>query len=141
MGGNDTLNGLGGVDTLIGGTGNDKGTYVVDTTTDTITEIASGGNDTVLSSTTFTLAAQLENLTLTGVAAINGTGNTVVNILTGNSNKQIFSTAWVAMIANAVWAAWIRRLAAQVTISMWWIPQPISLLNLLLVVMIRCRVQ
>lgn len=89
LGGNDTLNGLGGVDTLIGGTGND--TYVVDTTTDTITEIAGGGNDTVLSSATFTLAAQLENLTLTGAAAINGTGNAVVNILTGNSNNNLLN--------------------------------------------------
>ena len=89
LGGNDTLNGLGGVDTLIGSTGND--TYVVDTTTDTITEIAGGGNDTVLSSATFTLAAQLENLTLTGAAAINGTGNAVVNILTGNSNNNLLN--------------------------------------------------
>ncbi len=83
LGGIDTLNGSGGVDTLVGGAGND--TYVVDTTTDTITELAGGGNDTVQSSVTLTLLPQLENLTLTGAAAINGTGNTVVNILIGNS--------------------------------------------------------
>nr|MBA3757068.1 calcium-binding protein [Nitrosomonas sp.] len=89
LGGNDTLNGLGGVDILIGGTGND--TFVVDTTTDTITELAGGGADTVQSSVTFTLAAQLENLTLTGAALINGTGNTAANILTGNSNNNTLS--------------------------------------------------
>ncbi len=83
LAGNDTINGLGGVDTLIGGPGND--TFVVDTTTDTITELAGGGTDTVQSSVTITLPAQTENLTLTGAAAINGTGNGGANILTGNS--------------------------------------------------------
>nr|MCE2718532.1 VWA domain-containing protein [Anabaena sp. 49628_E55] len=74
--GNDTLNGGAGIDTLIGGAGNDI--YVVDSTTDVITEVASQGIDTVQSSVTFTLAnvANVENLTLTGTTAINGTGNT-----------------------------------------------------------------
>ncbi|MFN6002504.1 MAG: Calx-beta domain-containing protein [Dolichospermum sp.] len=83
--GNDTLNGGAGIDTLIGGAGNDI--YVVDSTTDVIIEVASQGIDTVQSSVTFTLAnvANVENLTLTGTTAINGTGNTGNNILTGNS--------------------------------------------------------
>ncbi|MCE7914935.1 MAG: heme peroxidase [Nitrosomonas sp. PRO4] len=89
LGGADTLNGQGGVDTLIGGTGND--TFIVDTTTDTLTELAGGGTDTVQSSVTFTLGAQLENLTLTGAAAINGTGNGVANILTGNAGNNTLS--------------------------------------------------
>jgi Ca2+-binding RTX toxin-like protein len=89
LGGNDTLDGLEGVDTLIGGTGND--TFVVDTATDTITELAGGGTDTVQSSVTFTLAAQLENLLLTGAAAINGTGNGAVNVLTGNDSNNRLS--------------------------------------------------
>jgi Ca2+-binding RTX toxin-like protein len=52
-----------------------------------ITEVASQGTDTIQSSVTFTLAnlATVENLTLTGTTAINGTGNTGNNILTGNS--------------------------------------------------------
>ena len=86
LGGNDTLNGLGGVDLLIGGPGND--TFIVDTTTDTLTELAGGGTDIVQSSVTFTLGAQLENLLLTGAAAINGTGNGAANVLTGNSNNN-----------------------------------------------------
>ena len=83
--GNDTLNGGAGIDTLIGGLGNDA--YIIDSTTDIITELANQGTDTVQSSVTFSLAtlANVENLTLTGTAAINGTGSAVSNILTGNS--------------------------------------------------------
>lgn len=81
--GNDTLNGNAGIDTLLGGPGNDI--YVVDTTTDIITENAREGTDTVKSSVTYTLGGNLEKLTLTGAAAINGTGNSLNNTLTGNS--------------------------------------------------------
>ena len=92
-GGNNTLNGGAGIDTLIGGLGND--TYVVDSATDTITELSGGGTDTVRSSVTFTLAttplANIENLTLTGTAAINGTGNGLNNTLTGNSAANVLN--------------------------------------------------
>ncbi len=84
--GNDTLNGGTGADKLIGGTGND--TYIVDNTGDVITENVNEGTDTVKSSVTLTLAANVENLTLTGTTAINGTGNTLDNVLTGNSGKN-----------------------------------------------------
>jgi Ca2+-binding RTX toxin-like protein len=82
--GNDSLNGGAGMDSLVGGAGND--TYVVDTTTDTITESADAGTDTIEASVTFTLAdiANVENLTLTGTVAINGTGNTLNNLVIGN---------------------------------------------------------
>jgi Ca2+-binding RTX toxin-like protein len=81
--GNDTLDGGAGADTMIGGLGND--TYVVDNVADVATENAGEGTDTVKSSITFTLDADLEKLTLTGSAAINGTGNSLNNTLTGNS--------------------------------------------------------
>jgi Ca2+-binding RTX toxin-like protein len=82
--GDDTLNGGAGTDTLVGGLGNDI--YIVDSTTDIITEAASAGTDTVQSSVTIaTLATNVENLTLTGTAAINGTGNALANVITGNS--------------------------------------------------------
>lgn len=71
---NDTLNGGAGVDTLIGGEGNDV--YIVDSTTDTIIEYSSGGtHDLVRSSVSYTLTGYLNDLTLTGTNAINGTGN------------------------------------------------------------------
>jgi Ca2+-binding RTX toxin-like protein len=79
--GNNILDGKAGADTMTGGLGGD--TYVVDNAGDVVTE-AGAGTDTVQSTITFALGASFENLTLTGGAAVNGTGNTLVNILTGN---------------------------------------------------------
>ena len=87
--GNDRLDGKAGADKLLGGAGND--TYVVDVSTDVITESASEGTDTVESSVTLTLANNVENLTLTGSAAINGTGNNLDNTLTGNSANNLLT--------------------------------------------------
>jgi Ca2+-binding RTX toxin-like protein len=81
--GNDRLDGLAGADVLQGGAGND--TYVLDNSGDIVTESANEGIDTVESSITYTLTANVENLSLTGTTAINGTGNAQDNILTGNS--------------------------------------------------------
>ncbi|MGX9640312.1 putative Ig domain-containing protein [Acinetobacter nosocomialis] len=81
--GDDYLDGGAGADKLLGGLGND--TYVIDNSGDTVTENASEGIDTVLSSITYTLGSNLENLTLSGSTAINATGNTLNNTLTGNS--------------------------------------------------------
>ncbi len=81
--GNNVLSGLAGSDTMIGGTGDD--TYVVDVTTDVVTESASQGTDLVQSAVTWTLGSNVENLTLTGSSTIHGTGNTLSNVLIGNS--------------------------------------------------------
>ncbi len=83
--GNDSLNGGAGSDTMVGGVGDD--TFVVDVATDVITELAGEGSDLVQSSITFSLAAQsnVENLTLTGTTAVNGSGNALNNLITGNS--------------------------------------------------------
>lgn len=81
--GNDTLASNGGSDTLMGGTGND--TYQVDSTTDKIIENATAGTDLVQSALTWTLASNVEKLTLTGSSAVNGLGNTTANTLTGNA--------------------------------------------------------
>jgi Ca2+-binding RTX toxin-like protein len=85
LAGNDTLDGGGGVDVLVGGTGND--TYVVDSTTDTITESLNEGTDTIESSVNYTIASlsNIENLTLTGTTATNAVGNGGDNRITGNS--------------------------------------------------------
>ncbi|WP_332824507.1 nidogen-like domain-containing protein [Ramlibacter sp.] len=94
-GGNDTINGLGGSDYLIGNDGADRllggagdDTYSVDAL-DTIVELAGEGNDTVLTNITYTLAANLENLQLTGSSAVNGTGNAAANVLAGNSANNV----------------------------------------------------
>ena len=79
----NVLDGKEGADTMAGGAGNDI--YVVDNAADVVTEAASAGTDTVQSSITWTLAANIENLTLTGTAPVNGNGNTLANQLTGNS--------------------------------------------------------
>ncbi len=81
--GHDTLDGGEGADTMVGGNGNDI--YVVDNAGDVTTETSAlGGTDTVQSSLTRTLGANLENLTLTGAAAITGYGNALNNIIIGN---------------------------------------------------------
>ena len=116
QGGNDTLGGMGGGDRLEGGTGNDRldgGTgadtllggagddvYVVDFASDRVFEtvlasstVDAGGIDTVLSSVSFNLTTTpgvqvVENLTLTGAANINATGNLLGNRLNGNSSNN-----------------------------------------------------
>jgi Ca2+-binding RTX toxin-like protein len=83
----NVLNGGAGADTMAGGTGND--TYVVDNVGDVVTEAAGAGTDTVQSAVTYTLGSEIETLTLTGSAAINGTGNVLSNTLTGNTGSNV----------------------------------------------------
>ncbi|MBB3397890.1 Ca2+-binding RTX toxin-like protein [Rhizobium sp. BK060] len=82
--GNDRLNGGAGADALSGGTGNDI--YVVDNAGDTVTENADEGTDTVQANlASYTLGANVENLTNIGATAFAGTGNTLDNVLTGGA--------------------------------------------------------
>ena len=88
--GNDLLNGGLGADTLVGGDGND--TYVVDNVGDVVDEGTGSGTDLVQAAVSFNLSTTLgdvENLTLTGALAINGTGNGLDNTIIGNSGANI----------------------------------------------------
>jgi Ca2+-binding RTX toxin-like protein len=85
-GGNNTLSGGAGADTMTGGAGHDI--YYVDVAGDVVNEAAAEGTDTVNSAITYTLGANLENLTLTGSAALNGTGNELNNVITGNAGAN-----------------------------------------------------
>jgi Ca2+-binding RTX toxin-like protein len=87
VGGSDLLNGGLGNDTMGGGKGNDR--YIVDSIGDRVLEkLNEGTNDVVDSSVSFTLSANVERLNLTGVADINGTGNTLDNRIIGNAGKN-----------------------------------------------------
>ena len=68
---------------MIGGLGND--TYVVDNAGDYVFEDLGAGSDAVIASVSYMLTANVESLTLTGSAAINGFGNILNNVINGNS--------------------------------------------------------
>lgn len=106
--GNDTIFGLGGRDTLDGGTGADsmvggKGddTYYVDNIGDKILELSGEdeGRDTVISTITYTLAPNLNNLRLVADAGnINGTGNILGNVIWGSDGNNILNGGFGADI-------------------------------------------
>jgi Ca2+-binding RTX toxin-like protein len=102
--GADTLTGAAGNDLLYGGAGKDKldggagadvmdgglddDIYVVDDAGDMVIEAAGGGIDIVNASVSHALSAEVENLTLTGSAAIDGLGNALANKITGNAGAN-----------------------------------------------------
>lgn len=84
--GDDMLDGGGGNDVMRGGLGNDI--YITDGG-DTLIESANQGIDEVRSSVSMTLGSTLENLVLTGGAALNGSGNGMNNVMTGNAGNNV----------------------------------------------------
>ncbi|MDP3333673.1 MAG: M10 family metallopeptidase C-terminal domain-containing protein, partial [Methylococcaceae bacterium] len=83
------LNGGAGADIMLGGLGND--TYYVDNAGDVVTENVNAGVDIVYARSSCVLTDNIENLMLTGVAAINGTGNTLNNQLVGNTASNVLN--------------------------------------------------
>ncbi|KQT53562.1 hypothetical protein ASG52_05450 [Methylobacterium sp. Leaf456] len=83
----DYLDGWGGADRLYGGAGND--TYIIDNVGDRVIEAANNGIDTIQSSVSYTLSANVEKIVLTGSGSINATGNDAANTLTGNAGANL----------------------------------------------------
>jgi ELWxxDGT repeat protein len=112
LGGNDVINGLGGDDTLLGGDGNDvldggsgsdvmsggnnDDVYVVDNAGDVVVEGAGGGFDTVYTSVSYTIGANVERLGVNGFTttfAVNLTGNSLANEMIGNDGANVIDGA------------------------------------------------
>ena len=97
-GGNDVVRSFGGADQIDGGTGADKmyggdgdDIYFVRDVGDRVYELAGEGVDTVQTSLAYSLRliANVENIRLTGTAAVNATGNSLDNILVSNTGNNI----------------------------------------------------
>jgi Ca2+-binding RTX toxin-like protein len=96
LAGNDTLSGRLGNDVLDGGSGNDvlmgqRGDdfYIIDTTADSIVEIANQGTDTIRPFFSYTLGLTFERLGIQGSGNFTGTGNTLDNYISGNAGNNV----------------------------------------------------
>ncbi len=83
---------------MAGGPEND--TYFINSASDIVSELTGQGKDLIKSAISYSLidtdgagvnGGNVENLTLTGNAVINGTGNNLKNILTGNNAANILT--------------------------------------------------
>lgn len=89
-GGNDTITGGAGNDSMNGGAGND--TLVVADAGDIV--VGGAGTDLVQALlASFTLGADVENLTFVGVGAFSGTGNAVANVINGGASGDTLNGA------------------------------------------------
>jgi len=93
---------------MLGGLNDD--TYVVDNAGDIVIENLGEGIDNVQSGISYTLTDNVENLTLTGTANLAGTGNTLDNVIIGNSGHNILDGGVGAQVEATNEVVW--RIAA-----------------------------
>jgi Ca2+-binding RTX toxin-like protein len=84
--GNDTLTAGSAADTLVGGAGTD--TFIVNSASDVVSLGTSGTSDTIQSSASYTLPTNVQYLTLSGTAALAGTGNNLLDLIVGNTGSD-----------------------------------------------------
>lgn len=89
--GNDILDGGIGADQLVGGAGSDL--YIVDNVGDRVLDLSAAASeiDGVQASVSWTLGVNVENVLLTGTAALGGTGNAANNVITGNAAANVLN--------------------------------------------------
>lgn len=85
--GDDRLDGGLGVDLMVGSFGND--TYMVNQADDQVIELDGQGIDTIHTTFDYQLSDFVENLLLEGVQDLQGRGNVLSNILSGNQGHNI----------------------------------------------------
>ena len=85
--GSNLLDGDAGADGMFGGAGNDV--YFVDNAGDAVVEGASEGNDVVFSTAHLRLSANVEHLVLQGSANLQGGGNSLSNVMYGNTGSNL----------------------------------------------------
>jgi Ca2+-binding RTX toxin-like protein len=93
--GNDTLDGGAGSDLLIGGTGADSmigglgdDTFEIDNLGDHAIELAGEGTDTVVTTVSYVIEANIENVNLFGINNDGILGNALANIINGNGGNN-----------------------------------------------------
>lgn len=85
----DRIDGKAGADVMAGGGGDDF--YIVDNAGDVVRELSGGGIDKVFASVSYTLSTDVENLKLSGLGNISGTGNGIGNTIHGNDGRNVLS--------------------------------------------------
>jgi Ca2+-binding RTX toxin-like protein len=86
----NVIKGGAGADTMAGGNGNDV--YYVGSRTDKVIEVAAGGTaDRVVTTVSYALSANVEQLIATGKGWVDLTGNKLNNLITGNVSKNIIN--------------------------------------------------
>jgi len=112
LGGDDHIDGGTGADRMWGGLGDDV--YTVDNYSDRVIENAGEGTDSVFTSTSYKLSANVENLTITGTADLWAYGNDIDNLLTGNDgSNKLYGLAGSDTLSGGNGSDWLEGGAGQ----------------------------